>query len=347
MDEKFDFDSLFGDDTELSELLKNINSENTNSPPTNPLHPDTSGFLDPNELFKSSSQNVQPVQSSDTYMPRPSESRIYGGSNEQPQQPSSSPDLKELLASLRLLEQNGVKAPPDYTPPGASAIAERQPEQIAKPPNLDSILENEIQQEETKKSRTPAKKLLSILSNLVFWLVVISLVGGSILFAVSKNPKKAYFGYRFYSVLTESMSAKADGSSPPGGFDKGDIIIVELCEADAIQEGDVITFCPNINKPDSNAYLTHRVVDILYELDGHEGIFFRTRGDHNDADDPPINGAQLIGKKVLVIPKMGGILQSLRANFILAVATIVCLFGCIFMFKWYFAKPKEKEQQKQ
>ena len=372
MEENFDFDNLFGDDPELSALLKSVMTEAKETPPANPAgptsnptaQPDTSGVLDPNELFKSASQNVQPVQSPDTYMarspepPHPQAAYGYEQPPSAPAQPAESPDLMELLVSLGPPEPNAVQSQPRlaYDTAGYQAAPlYNAPEQPAPPPDSgtlpivtqDDTKKSGSRQKETEKPRTLTKKLLSIVSNLVFWLVVVSLIGGSLLFAFSNDPKKSYFGYRFYSVLTKSMTAKADGSSPPGGFNQGDIIIVKLCNPEDIKAGDIITFCPSINKPNSTAYLTHRVVEVLDGLDNHEGIFFRTRGDYNNADDPPINGAQLIGKKVAVIPKMGAILDSLRANFILGIIALLCLFGCIFMFKWYFKKPKEEEQQKQ
>ena len=258
-----------------------------------------------------------------------------------PPAPAPETDITDITQPTQPQTPQNEPAGDEQPPPNAFQIPDRAKTPAPENPNSEfSPRAADCEPPNSELTRSSAKKFFRIFSNAVYWLVVISLVGGSILFAVSNDPKKAYFGYRFYSVLTESMTPKADGTSPPGGFNKGDIIIVKLCEAETIQEGDIITFNPNVNKPDAKAYLTHRVVEVLDGLEGYEGIFFRTRGDHNNADDPPINGGQLIGKKVLVIPKMGGILQSLRNNFILAIALVVCFFASIFMFKWYFAKPK-------
>jgi len=189
-----------------------------------------------------------------------------------------------------------------------------------------------------------SRKLLRLASDILFWVVCVTLVVGSILFSVSKDPRKSYLGYRTYSVKTESMTPRADGASPPGGFRKGDMIIVKMCRPEEIKTGDIITFNPSVREEDNQMFLTHRVVDILTELGGKTGTFFVTRGDFNNADDPPISADMLIGKKVFGLPKAGTFLQKVRENFPLALTTIICFFACIIMFRWYFSGTKKKTQ---
>jgi len=197
---------------------------------------------------------------------------------------------------------------------------------------------------EEDKPDTPAKKILRIASNVVFVLICVVLVGGSALFALNKDPNKSYFntGFRTYNVLTDSMRPRADGTSPPGGFIKGDTIVVKMCKPEEVVAGDIITFNPNPNEPESELYLTHRVVRVLDELGGKEGIFLVTKGDSNNSEDPPISGKSVVGKKVATIPKMGAVLQSVRNNFVVSIIIIVGTMCTIFMFQWYFAKPKKR-----
>ncbi|MCL2298951.1 MAG: signal peptidase I, partial [Firmicutes bacterium] len=187
-----------------------------------------------------------------------------------------------------------------------------------------------------------ARKTLKLVQNTLFWAVCILLVAGSVLFAVSKDPRKNYLGYRIYSVKTESMTPKADGSSPPGGFRRGDLIIVKMCGPSSIKVNDIITFNPSTKEEDNQLFLTHRVVDVKTELAGKPGTYFVTKGDFNNSEDPPISAEMLIGKKVFSIPKVGSFLQKVRENFTLSIITILCFFACIFMFKWYFSSPKKK-----
>ena len=192
-----------------------------------------------------------------------------------------------------------------------------------------------------RKLNPQAKKALSVAQNILFWAVCIVLVAGSVLFAVSKDPKKNYLGYRIYSVKTESMTPKADGSSPPGGFRRGDLIMVKMCGPAEVKVNDIITFNPSVKDEDNQLFLTHRVIEIKTELAGRPGTYFVTKGDYNNSEDPPISAEMLIGKKVASIPKVGTYLQKVRENFTLAIITIVCFFACIFMFRWYFSAPKK------
>jgi signal peptidase len=197
------------------------------------------------------------------------------------------------------------------------------------------------------KQSKPKNKTLSIISNLVFWVVCISLVVGSALFAFSKDPRKAYLGYRPYNVVTQSMTPAADGSSPPGGFKAGDLIFIKMCDPQDIVIGDIITFNPSVGDTENTMYLTHRVVDILYELGGKEGIYFVTKGDANPDEDPPISGESLMGKKVFSIPAVGKIMQTLRERQGWAITTVACFFGLIILLRWYFAIPGSKKSKNQ
>jgi len=188
------------------------------------------------------------------------------------------------------------------------------------------------------------RKILSVISNIVLAFVCITLVVGSLLFAFSNDPDKSYFGFRIYNVLTKSMTPKEDGSSLPGGFKEGAVIIVKMCKPEDIKSGDIITFNPSTHDTDGSSFLTHRVIDIKTELNGKEGIFFVTQGDYNNSPDPPISGSMMVGKKVFHIPSVGDALQWIRTNFILAMIILVSFFVSIFFFRWYFAKPDSKKQ---
>jgi signal peptidase I len=137
------------------------------------------------------------------------------------------------------------------------------------------------------------------------------------------------------------MVPKADGTSPPGGFSSGDLIIIKMCEPQDIKVGDIITFNPSPNDTENQMYLTHRVIEISKELGGKEGIFFTTQGDANNNPDPPFSGELLIGKKVGRIPGVGKLLQLLRENQILARVLIASFLGVIILLKWFFSESNQ------
>jgi len=182
------------------------------------------------------------------------------------------------------------------------------------------------------KPDIPAPKAFRIVTNILFYALVLAIVGGSALFALSKDPQKSYFGYRLYTVKTPSMTPQAGGGSPPGGFRAGDAIVVKLVSPETIQVGDIVTYIPG---KDPNVYLTHRVVKILDHLHEDKGLFFVTRGDANDADDPPIRGNAVVGVKVLNIPGTGAVLQFIRDNFILSLVVIISSIGFVILLRMY------------
>ena len=192
-----------------------------------------------------------------------------------------------------------------------------------------------LEHEESTQSRSAFSKVMNVIFNLLFYSIIIALLAGSTLFAFSNNPQKSYFGYRIYNVLTNSMKGEAEDC-----FNAGDIIIVKLMEPEEVEVGDIITFVPG---RDERSYLTHRVVEINHELNGMSGIYFVTRGDANNSDDPPISGSMLVGKKVFTISGIGDVIKFVRTNFVITMIFVVAAFGFILLLRYYFAKPKEQE----
>ncbi len=95
-------------------------------------------------------------------------------------------------------------------------------------------------------------KIFDIAFTVFVYLVAAAILIGAILFAFNTSQDKALFGYRYYNVITPSMSPT---------YNQGDMIFVKLCDASEIQVGDVITYNPS-NNTDSETYLTHRVIGI-------------------------------------------------------------------------------------
>ena len=197
----------------------------------------------------------------------------------------------------------------------------------------------EEEKAEPPKPQPKLRRVWRLVSNIVFFLICIVILASSTMFALSNDPQKSYGGYRLYTVKTPSMTPKKDGSSPPGGFAKGAMILVELCSPEEIQVNDIITFIPG---RDPNIYLTHRVIEILDHVNEDSGIFFVTKGDANDDADPPISGEMMVGKKILAIPTAGLVLQFMRDNFVLAIILVVSTLGFVLLLRYYFSDPEKK-----
>ena len=102
-------------------------------------------------------------------------------------------------------------------------------------------------------------------------------------------------------------TARGDNSykfSIQGGFERGDLLIIQgVNSVSEISVGDVLI----IDRGPNVIPLTHRVVEI-WEESGE--VRLKTKGDANSRSDAaigdyPIKPSQILGKVVLVIPKLG------------------------------------------
>ena len=193
---------------------------------------------------------------------------------------------------------------------------------------------------QTSKPQELRRKVGSFVFSLLFYTLIIAIVGGAALFALSRDVQKSYFGYRLYTVKTPSMTPQKGGLT--GGFKVGDTILVKLCDPATIQTGDIVTFVPG---SDPNIYLTHRVVKVLDHLNDDKGLFFVTKGDANPTDDPPIAAKVVVGKVAYVIPGAGRALDFIRANVIACLIAVISCVGSVILLRVYFTKPETDDQE--
>ncbi|ALS02947.1 hypothetical protein ATZ33_16640 [Enterococcus silesiacus] len=188
------------------------------------------------------------------------------------------------------------------------------------------------QQSKVRKKRSSLKnKGVKKILDLLFYIITLGLICMSILFAFSDDQNKTIFGYRIFNVLTNSM-APNERDQKPGGFYAGDVIIVKDIQGDTAKKGDVITYRPSMK---SEAFLTHRVVKKLDHLNKSKGTYYITKGDNNDTEDLPISEKQVVGKKIIVFPKIGAVLKFIRKNFIVSIIFMLSIFGFILVIKMY------------
>ena len=134
---------------------------------------------------------------------------------------------------------------------------------------------------------------------------------GFLLFLISFSFVAPRLGWHIDAVLSGSMSPS---------IRTGDLVITRPLPAEEIKAGDIITFfSPLDGKP-----VTHRVVRLIVREEGGErGIFFRTKGDANEDEDPFIvPSCNVIGKVVFHLPLLGYFLMFLksRIGFLLLIA---------------------------
>ena len=177
-------------------------------------------------------------------------------------------------------------------------------------------------------------RIFSVLSTVVVYLLAACILIGAILFAFNASPTKSIFGYRYYTVLTPSMSPN---------YNVGDVIFVHIEDSDTINEGDVITFNPSA---DSEAYLTHRVTEKIENYEGTGVTCFRTKGDANNSEDSfLIDEEKVIGKVVFGIPKLGYIIRFAQLRWYYIAAITVMIIAFIYLLKRYFKAEDENGGQ--
>lgn len=180
-----------------------------------------------------------------------------------------------------------------------------------------------------KKQKTLGGMIFAGVFNLIFYGLTLSVILMALMFAFSEKSSASIFGYRFYTVLTDSMVPHKD--SPPGGFYSGDIVVTKMIDGKNAKVNDIVTFSVG-----ESSYLTHRVVEKLSVLNDEPGDYLVTKGDANATKDPPIEAEKVHGKVVYVIPHAGSMIQFAQDNFWLCLVCVLSTFGFILVLKAYF-----------
>lgn len=181
------------------------------------------------------------------------------------------------------------------------------------------------------------KKNLSQVAQLIskVLLVAMIIIAVTLLFffvqARIENRAPSVFGLQMYIVMSGSMSPAVE---------MGSLVLVEPMQPEEIEPGDIITFR---GVTDSDNITTHRVVGIEEE----NGLYYRTRGDANEVDDPmPVNSNQLIGKMKFTIPYAGYIFSFARTTKgIMTLISIGIAIILIELIKTILAEKRNTEQE--
>jgi len=178
-------------------------------------------------------------------------------------------------------------------------------------------------------------KIFDICFTVFVYLVAAAILIGAILFAFSTRPDKSIFGYRYYNVLTGSMSPV---------YNVGDMIFVKISDKGSdINVGDVITFNPSL---DSDAYLTHRVTEKIENYEGTGKTCFRTKGDANDSGDSfLIEEDRVVGKVTFGVPALGSIVTFVKVRWYLIVPVIIMILVFFKLLKKYFLMGAEDDEE--
>ena len=160
------------------------------------------------------------------------------------------------------------------------------------------------------------KKALNIAKTAAIWLIFAIAVFMMVFTIISVNTfdqnNRSLFGYKFYTVRSDSMKAT--------DFDAGDIIFVKSVDPATLKEGDIIAF----TSQDEDHYgetVTHKIRSKTFDANGNEAFitYGTTTGDN---DETPVAHAFVLGKYVGKIPNLGKFFLFLKQP----IGYLLCIF---------------------
>lgn len=159
---------------------------------------------------------------------------------------------------------------------------------------------------------------IGILLCIIFAVVLVGNLCFLVKAKIAPGEPPSVLGITPITVLTGDMSGNREGH-----LEAGDLLLVKKVDPRALDEGDVISFVTG------GSVTTHRIVEITYE----EGrCQFITKGDANNAEDEaPVTEAQLVGRYLFRIPKLGEFSLFLRKPVGLLLFVLVPLIAFILI----------------
>lgn len=120
-----------------------------------------------------------------------------------------------------------------------------------------------------------------IILNVLIILFIINLI-------LSFEEDTHILGIYMFNIVSESMEPT---------LEINDIVVVQRCEPENLQKGDIITF------QQEERTISHRIIDITEERGMTK---FKTKGDNNEIADPdPVESTQVYGKVIFSVNKIG------------------------------------------
>lgn len=165
------------------------------------------------------------------------------------------------------------------------------------------------------------KKILNIIKNIFTYFIVAFAVFMVVFTMISVNtlnqPKKSLFGYKFFIVLSDSMS-KTD-------FKAGDLIISKEVDPATLKVGDIITY-QSTNSENYGEIVTHKIRELKEDAYGNPG--FITYGTTTDTNDENVVAYSFVfGKYQGKLPGVGKFCQFLKTT----PGYFVCIFAPLFI----------------
>lgn len=152
------------------------------------------------------------------------------------------------------------------------------------------------------------KKAWNVISTILVWVVVAVTVCMMVFTFISVNTfdrsDRELFGYKFFIVLSDSMSAT--------DFDAGDVVAIKRVDPTALQPGDIISYTSQ-DPSNYGATVTHKIRRLTV-TEGGAPAFITYGTTTNTDDDTPVTYPFVLGKYQFRLPKVGIFFQFLKTT---------------------------------
>lgn len=171
--------------------------------------------------------------------------------------------------------------------------------------------------EQTRKS-----KVLNIISNVLFYLVIVGIIVGALLIKSSSGGRPTMIaGFSAFRVLTSSMEDV---------YPKGSLIITKSVEPSELAIGDDITFMVS-----ETSSVTHRIIGITQNYLGTGKPGFETQGVMNEKPDKDmVASANVVGRVIFCSKALGDLANFMKNNWPLLIFAVVVFIALIAFLKW-------------
>ena len=221
-------------------------------------------------------------------------------------------------------------------------IATAQKETIQDETTKEGIIQKEVTQQDTTQKEVLQKKNLQAESvpsdtisisilDILFYLVLVLMVVGAIIFSQEALGNRTIGGRHFYEVTSTSMQSV---------YPKGSIVFVRDIEPSQLAVGDDIVFLNEVNE-----FITSRITVIEENHEDTGEMAFITAGVDDEADNSKVAVvSQIRGKVTGSIPLLGVILSWIGGNLWLALVILGLILLVTLCVKIFGRKDKNAKK---
>lgn len=185
---------------------------------------------------------------------------------------------------------------------------------------------------EATGGKKKTNKALSVISNILFYVVIVAMVAGAFLLkSTGKGQPFMLGGISAANVLTSSMEDV---------YPRGSLIITKTVDPSELEIGDDITFMVS-----EDTSITHRIIKV--SKDPVSGDYmFTTKGTNNQkADEDPVSQANVVGKVIFSSKFLGDTANFIKSNWPILIFVLIVIIALISFLKWNAKKGYSDEQK--